>query len=73
MPPDIVDHIDSAARAESRTRSQQVSHILKAWLQITGETRLADLERVAAQYLSDNDNSRSSHMAAGAQQMRTRS
>jgi hypothetical protein len=54
MPPDIVDHIDSAAREESRTRSQQVSHIVKEWLQITGESRLADLERIAAQYLSGN-------------------
>jgi hypothetical protein len=63
MPPDIVDHIDSAARAESRTRSQQVSHILTAWLQITGETRLADLERVASAHLSDDNTDRSKTMA----------
>jgi predicted transcriptional regulator len=56
LPPTILERLDDVARRESRSRSQQVSHVLKNWLEmtaeVTGERRLADLERIAAGGLS---------------------
>ena len=58
LPPPLAQKIDEAARADDRSRSGFIRRALeRAVNEVTGETRLRGLERVADAYLSDDNRS----------------
>lgn len=58
LPHELRQKIDEVARSDGRTRSGFIRHALeRAVHEVTGASRLADLERIAAQYLPTNNRS----------------
>jgi predicted DNA-binding protein len=56
LPPPLREKIDEAARSDGRTRSGFIRHALeRAVHEVTGASRLADLEHIAAAGLSKQE------------------
>jgi hypothetical protein len=57
LPPETLRKVDRAAQHDGRSRSQYVNRVLeRAVHEVTGATRLADLEAIAAAGLSNQEN-----------------
>jgi predicted transcriptional regulator len=58
LPTDLRQKIDDVARSDGRTRSGFIRHALeRAVAEVTGESRLADLEAIVAQHLPNQNRS----------------